>query len=477
MRNRRAVSALAVALTLASFVAACEQPAADVEPGNAAPAAELMSTSSVEARAALMAAFDDWFNVFAARAYESAANAVAIDSSFGFARALSAFLAPNLTDEETEAEFDRAVTDAAADSPAELAMAASLRARAAGDLAEARGFADVAVALVPNDPNVLFFRAFGLPGGADQLESMMEITERFPDFAAAFNIRAYLQWAEGDTADALAAVERYVELKPSHPNAHDSFAELLQFAGRFDEALEHYQQAIALDENYLAGYTGVGEVNALMGNGEEARAAFMEAADRSPTPAARLNNLAIRAVLNVVSGTPADAVRELMDVARQAQAADVPALAAAAHRNAALIEAVLGNPASAAGHLTGAARIIDPPPLEHQRISAIALALAGQSQAAQDAAARYEEVAATGPEGLQAQAHEVRAIIAVAQNDLATARTELDQADSALLGKAVLADALAASGDAAGAQALKDEVSADTGVTLFAILARAKVRS
>ncbi len=66
-------------------------------------------------------------------------------------------------------------------------------------------------------------------------------------------------------------------------------------------------------------------------------------------------------------------------------------------------------------------------------------------------------------------------MLAVADKDLARAKTELAEAGPALFGKAILAEALKKSGDRAGAQALKQQILS-TGVapTVFDIIARAK---
>jgi tetratricopeptide (TPR) repeat protein len=470
MRNRARAFAILALFPLAA-VAGCRPQPQELEAGE--PTGFEPTTSSAEARTELMAALDEFYNVNFARAAERAASALALDSTFGLARALNAANAPGLGTEDREAALDRAVTDAAKASPVEMAIAASMRARAAGRIPEARGFDNLAVALMPGDPRVLFFRAFGM-GAEGQIEALREITARAPDFAPPYNILAYQLWAAKDTAGALQAVQRYVELMPSHPNAHDSYAEIVQFAGRYQEALDHYQQALSHDAGYLAGYTGVAEANLLMGKAEEARAAYAQASERSPTPAGRFNNLVARAVMHVVAGTPAAAVSELMTVARDAQAANQNGPAAAAHRNAALVEAVLGNPAAAAGHLAPAERLAGNPPPTHHRITAIAQAVAGRADAAAAAAERFEAASDQTVAAQREQGHEVRAIVAIATGDLARARSELGQAGSAPLGKALLADALADSGDAAGAQALKDEVTASRGITAFDVVARAR---
>lgn len=464
---RTATAGVVVALTMS----ACSEPAMETQ----AEAARLeITTASAESRAALESALNEWFNVFITRATAEADRAVTLDSTFGLARAVRANLQASLSPEEQEAELDRAVADAAGASQGEFLLASSIRAQALGRTAEARALADVAVRLVPGDPNVAYMRAMVIPA-AERLEPLREVTVRFPDFAPAFNILAYSQWAANDTAGALQSVQRYVELMPDHPNSHDSYAELLQFTGRHDEAIEHYNQATALDAEYVEGYAGVGEVESIRGNAEAARAAFTQAAELS-TGATRFNYLAIIAASHLIDGTPADAVREMMVVAREAEQQNQPAVAATIHRNAALLEAVFGNNATAATHLSRAGQLGNADaPVQH-RYSAIIHALAGRHAEADVAAARFDELAAAGNAVQRQNAHEVRAVLAAVRQDVAGARTHLEQAGPSLLGRALLAQTLQAGGSTEEAQQLKDEVLRSNTVTYFDFLAREKAR-
>lgn len=434
-----------------------------------------ITTASAESRAALESAMEDWFNVFGSRARESASRAVELDSTFGLARAVNGLLATGITAEAREAELDRAVTDASTASQGEFVFAAAIRAQALGRTEEARALADVAARLMPGDARVAYYRAMTIPA-AERLEPMREVTTRFPEFAPAFNILAYAQWAANDTAGSLQSVARYVELLPSHPNAHDSYAELLQFTGQYDEAIEHYRQATTLDEGYLVGYEGVGEVNMLRGNGTEVRAAYAQAAERA-TGAAKTNYLAIIATSHLMDGTPADAVREMMVVAREAEQQGQTAAAATLHRNAALLEAVFGNHASAATHLAGATRLGSADAPVQIRYAAIIHALAGRQAEAEEAATRFDAIAAEGTAAQRDNAHEVRAIVSAARQDIAGARAHLDQSVAARsLGQAVLAETLQAAGNTEEAQQLKDAVLRTNTATFFDFLAREKVR-
>jgi tetratricopeptide (TPR) repeat protein len=432
------------------------------------------TTSSADARAAYRAAVDDVNNVHPTRAVANARKAVSADPNFGLARSLLAVLATDLTPAQQEEELNRGVADAARATTGELLLAAATRANALGRVEETRVLTDALVALLPNDPEVAFFRSGTLPPDEGQ-EAVNQIARRFPDYAPAQNLLAYQLWTAGDRAGALEAVQRYVRLAPSHPNSHDSYAELLQFAGRYDEALPHYEQAVKLDPSYNVGYAGVAEIHVLLGHGAPARAAYAQAAEHSATPAAKMANLAAGATTFIVDGKPKDAIRELSALATRAEQENLKPQAAGIHRAVALIEASMGDRRAVASHITTAAELGGADAAVQHRFTAMAYTLAGQLDLARAAAAKFDAAAAAGTAAQRANAREVNAVLAVADKDLAKAKAELAQAGPSLFGKAILAEALKKSGDRAGAQALKQEILS-TGVapTVFDIIARAK---
>jgi tetratricopeptide (TPR) repeat protein len=129
-------------------------------------------------------------------------------------------IAPDLTPAQQEQELNRAVADAARATSGELLLAAATRANALNRAEETRVLTDALVALLPNDPDLAFFRSGTLAPDEGQA-AIRQIAQRFPDYAPAQNLLAYQLWAAGDRAGALEAVQRYVRLAPSHPNSHD----------------------------------------------------------------------------------------------------------------------------------------------------------------------------------------------------------------------------------------------------------------
>ena len=65
---------------------------------------------------------------------------------------------------------------------------------------------------------------------------------------------------KGDAAGASACAKRALELDPQSPEVHNLLGYTSALAGDSDDALEHYRQAIALDETYLEAMLNAAEV-------------------------------------------------------------------------------------------------------------------------------------------------------------------------------------------------------------------------
>ena len=65
---------------------------------------------------------------------------------------------------------------------------------------------------------------------------------------------------KGDAAGASACARRALEIDPQSPEVHNLLGYTSALSGESDEALEHYRQAIALDETYLEAMLNAAEV-------------------------------------------------------------------------------------------------------------------------------------------------------------------------------------------------------------------------
>lgn len=74
------------------------------------------------------------------------------------------------------------------------------------------------------------------------------------------------------SAEALATFEQAVALAP-HPATYVSMGTILAKLGRFEEAVQAYEQALAVDTTYASAYTGLFEALSHLGRTQEAEQA------------------------------------------------------------------------------------------------------------------------------------------------------------------------------------------------------------
>jgi tetratricopeptide (TPR) repeat protein len=90
---------------------------------------------------------------------------------------------------------------------------------------------------------------------------------------------------KGDAEGAIACARRALEIDPQSPEVHNLLGFTAALAGESEEALEHYRQAIALDETYLEAMLNAAEVLMHpMEEWDEAIAMCADALDYAETP-------------------------------------------------------------------------------------------------------------------------------------------------------------------------------------------------
>lgn len=92
-----------------------------------------------------------------------------------------------------------------------------------------------------------------------------------PDFAPPLNELAYCYARVRNFDKAFATMQRYIALLPNESNPQDSYAEILRMAGRFNEALEHYQDSLKIDPSFVFSQLGIADTYSLMGDQTRAR--------------------------------------------------------------------------------------------------------------------------------------------------------------------------------------------------------------
>jgi Flp pilus assembly protein TadD len=157
------------------------------------------------------------------------------------------------------------------------------------------------------------------------------------DYPAALNELGYAYAYSGDFEKGIAAMERYVALEPDQPNPHDSYAEILRLAGKFDAALEQYRMSIHIDPSF-GSELGVADTLALMGKEEEAREEYDVAIVFVNSESDRVEYELQRAATWIRENNRKQAERALRDIAKHAHAAGLAVLEAESHRFLAMYE-------------------------------------------------------------------------------------------------------------------------------------------
>ncbi len=355
MRTSRSLAGLALSvLTVAGAILVPVQSLAQTEVES--PAGDLLdvTASSAEAADKFWSALDDIENIFPRRAVMTLEETMRLDPGMGLAHVLYGQSTPGLTREEREEYFSTGLAALSHAPTAELLTGLGLRAQSNGEPEEARMLYKAAQLLVPADPHVAYRIALltgTIDGQAIGFEAMNDMIETFPDFAPAWNILGYQRWAMGDEEGAIEALERYLKLAPQHPNSHDSYGEILQWAGRWDDAAAHYRRALELDPGYQAAYTGLAEIAQLSGDGEAAREFLTQQSQFATTPQNAIHTR--RAIANsyVIDGNFDRALEVLTAAAAEAEAEGYTGVARLTHQQAALIAAADGDADQARAHL------------------------------------------------------------------------------------------------------------------------------
>ena len=435
-----------------------------------------LTTRSTEARAAFYAGVDAAENVQLPAAAAQLTRALRLDPKLAVARAYYGAYAPGLNPSQRADALQQAAADAMNASLGELMLVLALRAHAG---AERGSLLKAAVEAVPDDPHVLYLHASNHADPHDRILGFEELNRRFPEFAPAYNLLAHVKAREMGELDAgLAIVRHYVRLAPRNPNAHNSNAELLAWAGRFDDAAAQYQQALALDPTYAAAHTGLAEVAQLKGKGADARMHYQQAMRGASTPQARLNLRQSAAITFITDGNHQAAVAALRAIAAEAEAAGYPAVVAQAHRNLALIEAALGNKSLVHAHLRKASGLSKANLGAHQLYAAAAYAITGDIAGARPLLkAVMDGTAATPSLSAKRQAQGLVAIVEAAAGNSGAAQSALKGAGVyGAFGMLLVAETLKKEGKTDAARALVTAVAANTELDLLSVLARQRAK-
>jgi tetratricopeptide (TPR) repeat protein len=131
------------------------------------------------------------------------------------------------------------------------------------------------VAAYPNDEralNLLGTNYFALQDYFLAIEQYEKARTAAPTYPPTYNQLGYCRRFLGDYAGAEKAFEHYIQMIPDDPNPYDSYAELLMKMGKYDQSIEYYRKALAIDPNFAASRIGIASDLNFKGEHEAARA-------------------------------------------------------------------------------------------------------------------------------------------------------------------------------------------------------------
>ncbi|MDL5050139.1 tetratricopeptide repeat protein [Oscillatoria amoena NRMC-F 0135] len=107
----------------------------------------------------------------------------------------------------------------------------------------------------PNDKQIVLHVAWLTAGRGDSkrsVEILSNLIKKFPDHAAAYNIRGYQYMALNEMEKAGADFDKYISLRPELANPYDSKADYFMKSGKIEEAIPLYEKAAKLDPKNMA---------------------------------------------------------------------------------------------------------------------------------------------------------------------------------------------------------------------------------
>jgi tetratricopeptide (TPR) repeat protein len=193
----------------------------------------------------------------------------------------------------------------------------------------------------PHDRWVVFLANWWLTEQT-QYERAVAVFERsgITDSPGLMNNTAYTYAYMRQFDRAFALMEKYVAALPNDPNPQDSYAEILRMAGHFDQAIQHYRAALAIDPQFYSSQFGIADTYSLMGNQVRAREEYRNAFAKFPSlpELHRVQWLTRQATTFVREGDYTAADRAFQDIADQAHAKSMSQVEADTYRQMAIYQ-------------------------------------------------------------------------------------------------------------------------------------------
>jgi len=152
---------------------------------------------------------------------------------------------------------------------------------------------------------------FGISDYETALKHLRKSIKIDEDFAPSYNMIGYAESSLENYDAAETAFKKYIDLMPEHPNPYDSYAELLQTRGRYDESIAQYQKAYEKDNTFLTALTGIGHNHVFKGEYDKARELYNQSLSNSTTINQKLGSLFWTATSHVHEGNIDEAMKVL----------------------------------------------------------------------------------------------------------------------------------------------------------------------
>jgi tetratricopeptide (TPR) repeat protein len=230
-----------------------------------------LTTNSVEARRFVDEALVQYIDhVAQPEAIASLRKAVAADPHFAIAHELLAQI--SLDSAEQVSEQKKAFATRHYASPVERTVIQWYQDAAQHKMIPAITSMNDVIRQCPHDKLVVWMASWWLMTQT-QYERALAVYEQsgITDSPGLINNMAY-NYADLRQYDkAIAFMAKYAASLPGDPNPEDSYAEILRLAGRYEESIQHYRAALAIDPKFYSSQFGIADTYSLMGKQAQAR--------------------------------------------------------------------------------------------------------------------------------------------------------------------------------------------------------------
>lgn len=313
----RAVQLLRPLTFAAAFAFGCSNPS----PGASAPRPETstavspasvisITTRSATARQALergQQQLDDRRNDKAIAEFKEALRA---DPDFALAHAYLGHLLPAPEGPDHAA---RALSISSAYPQAERLFIEAQVSQARGEDVRVRELRTRVATLAPGDYRAHFELAEQLydDGRFEAAAKSFRRTIELNPKSSAYNGLGYSLAALGRLDEAVAALRKYVEVRPDEPNPRDSLGEVALFAGNYEEAEASFLKATELSPQFWGAWNGVAQTRFFRGDYPGGFAALTSARAAAPSDVDRVKVYGYRAWAELAAGNGKGALKAL----------------------------------------------------------------------------------------------------------------------------------------------------------------------